>query len=109
MQLYTESQKKQLNKNWEIENRTGNMQKAVIKLFNPSGIGTWYITSMTEDETIAYGVCSIQEVEIGSIDMTQLKRIKIPPLNLPIERDIHFEANKYTPEKCIEMEKKYGT
>lgn len=109
MQLYTESQKKQLNKNWEIETRTGNMQKAVIKLFNPSGIGTWYVTSMTEDETIAFGVCSIQEVEIGSIDMTQLKRIKIPPLNLPIERDIHFEANKYTPEECIEMEKKYGT
>ena len=38
MQLYTESQKKQLNKNWEIETRTKKMQKAVIKLLREDGV-----------------------------------------------------------------------
>tara|TARA_R110000764_G_scaffold5463_2_gene21690 strand:+ start:3971 stop:4291 length:321 start_codon:yes stop_codon:yes gene_type:complete len=102
--LYTESQKKQLVKNFEIETRTGNMQKPVIKLFNPSGIGTWFVSSMTEDENIGYGVCKIQETEIGSIDMQGLKKIVCPPLGLPIERDIHFEANKHTIEECMEKE-----
>ena len=102
MQLYTESQKKQLIKNFEIETRTGKMQKPVIKLFNPSGVGTWFISSMSEDETIAYGVCKIIETEIGSIDMVGLKKIKCPPLNLPIERDISFKANGYTIEECMQ-------
>jgi len=102
--LYTESQKKQLIKNFEIENRTGSMQKPVIKLFNPSGLGTWFVSSMSEDETIGYGVCKIQETEIGSIDMKGLAKIVCPPLGLPIERDIHFEANKHTVEECMEKE-----
>ena len=100
--LYTESQRKLLVKNFEIETRTGHMQKPVIKLFNPSGIGTWYISSMTEDGNIGYGVCKLQETEIGSIDMQGIAEIRTPPFRLPIERDLYFTSNKHTIEECME-------
>ncbi|QDP46210.1 MAG: hypothetical protein Tp1124SUR272871_12 [Prokaryotic dsDNA virus sp.] len=101
MQLYTKKEKTIMQKNWEIEQNTGEMQNPVIKLFNPSGLGTWFISSLSPDETLSYGVAKLFENEIGSIDMEGLKKTVCPPFGLPIEKDLYFSSQKYSIEDCL--------
>lgn len=63
----------------------------VVKLFNPSGIGTWYICTLSP-ENIAFGICCLHECEIGYVSLDELNVLQLP-FGLTIEKDKHFSAN----------------
>jgi hypothetical protein len=92
-------QLKQLIKNHKEQDGTKSF-KAVVKFFNPSGIGTWFFSEYNPEEKVFFGMCCLQEKELGYVSEQELKEIKCPPFGLGIERDKMFEANKYTLEEC---------
>jgi len=63
----------------------------VLKLFNPCGAGTWYITEADLDEGVAFGYCVIHEGELGYVSLAELREYK-GPLGLGIERDEWFSG-----------------
>lgn len=73
--------------------------KAVVKLFNPAGIGTWYLSELNPDTNLAFGLSCLHEKELGDVSMDEIKSLKLP-FGLKIERDIMFEMNKYTLDEC---------
>lgn len=62
---------------------------APVRLFNPTGIGTWWIASYNPDEQTAWGVADIHEREAGAIWIPELVEFR-GRFNLPIERDLHY-------------------
>lgn len=73
--------------------------KAVVKLFNPAGMGTWYLSELNPDTNMAFGLSCLHEKELGDVSMDEIKSLKLP-FGLKIERDIMFEMNKYTLDEC---------
>lgn len=70
--------------------------RPVVKLFNPSGAGTWILTEINpEDEDIAFGLCDLgmRNPEIGSVSLSELKSVR-GPFGLGIERDRYFKADR---------------
>ena len=65
---------------------------AKIKLFNPSGAATWWLTSYDPEDEVAYGVADLGwGPEFGAIYMPELVELRTPPFGLPIERDLYYE------------------
>ena len=62
---------------------------ALIKLFNPTGQGTWYIAGYDPDTRIAYGAADIFEFEYGDFAMAELVAVRAR-FGLPLERDLHW-------------------
>ena len=62
----------------------------VVKLFNPVGTGTWYLSEL-DDQDIAFGLCDLGHPEWGYVDLNELKSLKLP-FGLGIERDIHWNG-----------------
>ena len=60
-----------------------------VKLFNPTGAGTWWIAAFDPDTEIAWGVAEIHCREIGSFSIRELAEFR-GQFGLPIERDLHF-------------------
>ena len=79
--------KRQYNKGSDME------QNVVAKFFNPSGRGTWYLMNMHDDEDYCWGICHINEWEIGSFSIKELESIRLP-WGLKIERDRMFSPIK---------------
>ena len=100
MKLFTKQQKEKLIKNyihhkeyWNDEHPKYKEFKAVLKLFNPTGIGTWYLMNMHKDNDYCWGICHIYEWEIGSFSINELKGVNLP-FGLKIERDKFFKPVK---------------
>lgn len=94
MELVTPEQRETLLANGA---RRGVDHVPVVKLFNPCGAGTWFVTELDpEDESIAFGLADLGfgTPEIGSFSLEELKAFK-GPFGLGIERDLYFEA-KFT-------------
>lgn len=75
---------------------TGNMKpeeiKIVMKLFNPTGAGTWYLYEK-EDEDIYWAFVNLGDAEMaecGTVSMSELMAFR-GRFGLPLERDMHFE------------------
>ena len=64
---------------------------AHVKLFNPSGSGSWYIAAYDPESRIAWGMADIWvgEFELGEFDMQELSDYR-GPYGLPLERDLHW-------------------
>lgn len=61
-----------------------------IKLFNPCGSQTWWITELDPKTGEAFGyVTGMAEDEWGSVDLHELASVS-GPLGIGIERDLHF-------------------
>jgi hypothetical protein len=58
----------------------------VVKLFNPTGRGTWYITEADLAEGVAFGYCVIHYGELGYVSLAELREFR-GRLGLGIERD----------------------
>ena len=78
------------------QGRTGNKSakdiKIVMKLFNPSGAGTWYLYEK-EDEDIYWGFVNLGDIdcaECGTVSMSELMAYR-GMFGLGIERDMHFK------------------
>ncbi len=78
MKLFTSSIEKRLIKNYQanVGKEKTIDHKVVVKLFNPTGIGTWYLTEYNPETEIAFGLCCIHEKEIGYVSMKELKDLK---------------------------------
>lgn len=76
--------------------------KPVVKFFGGSAC-TWLISEMDEDE-IMFGLCDLGfgTPELGSVSYAELKDIRFPPFGLPVERDMHWTANKTLTEYADE-------
>ena len=75
---------------------------AVVKLFNPTGIGTWYLSELDPETNIAFGLAVLHEKELGYIDLTELENFK-GQFGLGIEREYSFKANKLSLEDCKQL------
>lgn len=62
---------------------------AQVKLFNPCGAGTWYLSEYDPEDKIAFGLCVIHEAELGNVYIPELEEYK-GPLGIGIERDLHW-------------------
>ncbi len=65
-----------------------------LKLFNPTGIGTWYIYAYNPDEKMALGFVNLndpQMAELGYISIEELEEFK-GQMGLGIERDMSFKS-----------------
>ena len=63
---------------------------ARVKLFNPTGTGSWYIAEYDPETRIAYGAACIHEFELGYISLGELTAFR-GRFGLPIERDLHWQ------------------
>jgi hypothetical protein len=67
-----------------------------FKLFNPCGVGHWYITEYDPETKEAFGFANLGDprmAELGYIPLDELESIKLP-FGMGIERDINFEPRK---------------
>ena len=71
--------------------------KAVVKLFNPTGIGTWYLSELDPETNNAFGLCCLQEKELGYVNLDELLGFK-GHLGLGVERDRWFKPK--TLDEC---------
>ena len=99
MKLLTKAQRDKL-----IRNHTENegqeetkKHKVVVKLFNPTGIGTWYLSELNPENNTAFGLCCLQDKELGYVSLDELLSFK-GQFGLKIERDLSFKPT--TLEEC---------
>jgi DUF2958 family protein len=100
MTLFTKTQAEQLIANCQaqiIRMDLGEPDidfKPVVKLFTPDAQCTWLLTELGNDD-IAFGLCDLGmgSPEIGFVSMREIRELR-GPLGLPVERDLHFDANK---------------
>lgn len=70
--------------------------KPVVKLFTPDAQATWLLSEIDPDNPdIAFGLCDLGLgfPELGIVSLTEIKTVR-GRLSLPVERDLHFTANK---------------
>lgn len=91
MNLFTKEIETKLQAQYELG---GNLEKqnVVCKIFNPYGAGTWYLLNQDpEDPDYLWGICIIDEVEIGSVLKSDMESIRLTNAKLPLERDRNFK------------------
>ncbi|WP_028731126.1 DUF2958 domain-containing protein [Pandoraea sp. E26] len=66
----------------------------VVKLFTPDADATWLLTEIDPDDH-AFGLCDLGlgEPELGWVSLQELATVR-GRLGLPVERDLHFRAEK---------------
>ena len=68
----------------------------VVKLFTPDAACTWLLTEIDpENPDIAFGLCDLGMgyPELGAVSLSEITALR-GKLGLPVERDLHFEAEK---------------
>lgn len=93
MKLITKEIQRKLPPLYANESKQPQDVPVVLKLFNPYGSGTWYITeaSVEGDDVVMFGLCSIQEAELGYVSLNELQSLR--KFGRPqIERDRHWEG-----------------
>ena len=96
MKLFTKSIFDRLVKNHKEQDGTKSF-KVVVKLFNPIGNETWYLSELNPETNVAFGLCYITDKEYGYVDLNELEKFK-GALGLGIERDKFFTPK--TLEEC---------
>ena len=96
MKLLTKAIEQKLLKS-PLGSRDGDKRPGVIvKFFNPTGAGTWYVTEgqkLEDGDWEFYGLADIHESELGYFRLSELQSFR-GRFGLGIERDLHF-ANKF--------------
>lgn len=68
----------------------------VVKLFTPDAGATWLLTEIDpDDHDHAFGLCDLGlgEPELGWVSLQELATVR-GRLGLPVERELHFRAEK---------------
>ena len=101
MKLLTNAQREQLLANGRaqraaIDAGTDALDfNPVVKFFTPDAQATWLLTELTPDDPeLAFGLCDLGlgEPELGYVHLAELAAVR-GKLGLPVERDLHFEAD----------------
>ena len=90
MKLLTKPHRTQMIKNHEQQDGTKKFD-CVVKLFNPIGMGTWYLSELDPKTNIAYGLCVLHEAEYGYVSLDELSNTDVG-MGLGIERDIMWPS-----------------
>ena len=90
MKLLTKASKNKLISNHEKQDGTKTFP-AVVKLFNPTGAGTWYLSELDPKTNIAFGICEIHSKEYGYVSLDELASFK-GFAGLGIEKDLYFSS-----------------
>ena len=104
--LLTQKEFKELRSNFDINNERstqGENVKAfepVVKLFSPTGCGTWYLSELSPDN-MGFGICQLHEIELGYVSLDALNELRLP-LGLSIEKDLSFSAKGQTIYQLLE-------
>ena len=102
MKLLTNEIRKRLLRNGEVRRLFAADGRAepdfipVVKLFTPDAQCTWLLTELDPaDPDIAFGLCDLGMgfPELGSVSIGELELVR-GQLGLPVERDLHFVADK---------------
>jgi hypothetical protein len=95
--LITDEQRVQLLANGRQSLEQENFDPApVVKLFTPDAGATWLLTEIDpDDHDHAFGLCDLGlgYPELGWVSLAEIATVR-GRLGLPIERDLHFEAQK---------------
>jgi hypothetical protein len=69
--------------------------KPVVKLFTPDAQCTWLLTELDPDDGLVFGLCDLGLgcPELGYVSLIEIAAVR-GKLGLPVERDIHFVADK---------------
>jgi len=70
----------------------GDRARVAVKLFNPTGIGTWFITGYDPETRLATGMAVLHEAEVGDFHMGELVSFR-GRFGLPLERDLGLHSN----------------
>jgi len=68
----------------------------VLKLFTPDGAATWLISEVDPDDPDRlFGLCDLGQgfPELGYVSLAEISALR-GRLGLPVERDLHFVADK---------------
>jgi hypothetical protein len=67
----------------------------VVRLFTPDTQCTWLFTELDAHDDVAFGLCDLGlgSPELGYVSLVELRALR-GRLDLPIERDLHFNADK---------------
>ena len=92
MQLLTKKIESQLRANHKANADGEKTFAPIVKLFNPYGVGTWYLSEL-DDNDIAFGYCNLgYETELGYVSLDELKNMKLVPFGGKIERDLYWNG-----------------
>ncbi len=94
MKLLTKELEQRFKKVGSQENEKNPI--VIAKFFNPTGIGTWYVTEYNEEEKSFFGYVSLfgdHCDEWGSFSLIELESFK-GKLGLGIERDLHCKEKR---------------
>lgn len=89
MMLITKEIEKKLPPLYAHDGKDPATVPVIVKLFNPQGAGTWYITEGNLAEGILYGLCCIHEPELSYVSLDELKAFR-GRFGLEIERDMGY-------------------
>ena len=66
----------------------------IFKVFNPYGMGTWFITEGEKegDDYRLFGLCVLHEAELGYVMLSELTSVQ-PIRGLGLERDLHHSGS----------------
>lgn len=90
MKLLTKDIEKKLIKR-SAQKEIANDDRAVVKFFNPTGIGTWHIfdgEQQPDGDWMLFGLCDLGYPEWGYVSLNDLQSIKLK-FGLGIERDMY--------------------
>ena len=87
MKLLTQSQREQLLANGRNRDRD---HPPVAKFFNPTGIGTWLFSELSEDGDTLFGLADLGEPELGYASLSEIASVRLR-FGLGIERDLNFK------------------
>jgi len=97
IKLITDAQRAQLLANGRRTIESENYDPLpVVKLFTPDANATWLLSEIDpNNEDRAFGLCDLGQgfPELGYVSLTELQAA-CGRLGLPIERDLHFTADK---------------
>lgn len=109
MKILTSEILKAFAKQGKTGNKSAKDIKIVMKLFNPSGAGTWYLYEK-EDEDIYWGFVNLGDPEMsecGTVSMTELMNFR-GRFGLGIERDKFFEPLSISLQEVMDIVKSGG-
>ena len=90
-ELFTKDTEKKLKKQFSKGFKIKDLD-VVAKIFNPYGLGTWYLLSQNpQNEDELFAIVDWFELEIGFVSKEEISSIKVPPFGLPLEKDKYFQ------------------
>lgn len=91
MELFTEEIIQRLTAQYDLGGFL-EKQQIVCKIFNPYSVGTWYCINIDpSNHDYIWCIADIYEPEVGSVLRSELEGMLVPPFQMPLERDLHFQ------------------